>query len=85
LTLKPVVTVFSGLTSKPVATVFSDLASKPMTTVSPGLASKSVATVSRFGPQNRQLRFDDLALKITLTVSWFRFQNQACFGLSVTP
>jgi hypothetical protein len=41
--------------------------------------------VSRFGPQNRQLRFDDLDLKITATVSWFGAQNQVGFGLSVAP
>jgi hypothetical protein len=36
-----------------------------------GLTSKSLGRVSQFGPQNRQLRFDDLGLKITATVSWF--------------
>jgi hypothetical protein len=41
--------------------------------------------VSRFRPQNRQLRFGDLGLKITTTVSWFGPQNQVGFGLSVTP
>jgi hypothetical protein len=39
----------------------------------------------RFGPQNRQLRFDDLGLKITATVSCFGTQNQAGYGLSVAP
>jgi hypothetical protein len=39
--------------------------------------------VSRFKPQNRQLRFGDLCIKVTVTVSWFRVQNQADFGLSV--
>jgi hypothetical protein len=39
--------------------------------------------VSRFRPQNRQLRFGDLCLKITATVSWFVPQNQADDGLSV--
>jgi hypothetical protein len=34
-------------------------------------------------PQNRQLLFGDLGLKITVTVSWFGSQNQADFGLSV--
>jgi hypothetical protein len=38
-----------------------------------------------FGPQNWQLWFDDLSLKITATVSWFVPQNQASFGLSVAP
>jgi hypothetical protein len=55
--------------------VFSDLASKPVVTVSPGLASKPVAQVFRFGPQNRQVQFDNLGLKITTTVSWFGPQN----------
>jgi hypothetical protein len=34
-------------------------------------------------PQNRQLRFDDLSLKITTTVSSFVPQNQAGFDLLV--
>jgi hypothetical protein len=37
----------------------------------------------RFGPQNRQLWFSDLGIKITATVSWFGHQNQADFDLSV--
>jgi hypothetical protein len=41
--------------------------------------------VSWFGPQNRQLWFGDLGLKITATVSWFGSQNQVGFGLSVAP
>jgi hypothetical protein len=53
--------------------------------VSLSLASKPVATVSRFGPQNQQLRFGDLGLKITETFSWFGPQNQAGIGLSVAP
>jgi hypothetical protein len=61
------------------------LASKPMVTVSPGLASKLVARVFRFGHQNWQLRFSDLILKITATISWFVPQNQASYGLSVAP
>jgi hypothetical protein len=47
------------------------------------LASKPLARVSRFGPQNRQLWFDDLAHKISMTVSWFRPQNHMRGGLSV--
>jgi hypothetical protein len=39
----------------------------------------------RFGPQNRQLWFDDLGHKITVTVSWFGPQNQLGLGLSVVP
>jgi hypothetical protein len=50
-----------------------------------GLASKPLGRVSRFGPQNRQPRFGDLGIKITMTVSWFGPQNQAGYGLSVAP
>jgi hypothetical protein len=50
-----------------------------------GLVSKSLGRVFRFRPQNRQLRFDDLGLKITATVFWFRHQNQSDYGLSVAP
>jgi hypothetical protein len=48
-----------------------------------GLASKPLAQVSRFGPQNGQLQFGDLAHKITVTISYFRPQNQVGYGLSV--
>jgi hypothetical protein len=41
--------------------------------------------VFRFGPQNRQLRFGDLGLKITVIVFWFGPQNQVGDGLSVAP
>jgi hypothetical protein len=34
-----------------------------------GLTSKPLSRVSQFGPQNRQLQFGDLDLKITTTVS----------------
>jgi hypothetical protein len=71
LTSKSMVTVSGGLASKPAATVSSGLASKSAVTVSAGLASKPAITVSRFEPQNRRLRFGDLVLKITVTVSWF--------------
>jgi hypothetical protein len=50
-----------------------------------GLASKPVTRISQFQPQNRQLRFGDLGVKITATVSWFGHQNQAGFGLLVAP
>jgi hypothetical protein len=50
-----------------------------------GLASKPLARVFRFGPQNRQLRFGNLAHKITAIVSWFGPQNQVGYGLSVAP
>jgi hypothetical protein len=61
------------------------LASKLVAMVSSGLASKLVAQISLFGPQNWQLRFGDLGIKITATVSWFEPQNQAGFNLSVAP
>jgi hypothetical protein len=38
--------------------------------------------VSRFEPQNRQLWFGDLGLKITATVSWFGPQNQVGYVLT---
>jgi hypothetical protein len=41
--------------------------------------------VSWFGPQNRQLWFGDLGLKITAMVSWFGPQNQVGFDLSIAP
>jgi hypothetical protein len=65
--------------------VFSSLASKPVAMVFSGLASKPVAQVSQFKPQNRQLRFSDLSLNITATVSLFGHQDQSGFGLSVMP
>jgi hypothetical protein len=69
LASKLVNTIFSGLALEPVVTVSTGLVSKPVVTVSPGLASKSVASGLSFGPQNRQLRVDDLGLKITAMVS----------------
>jgi hypothetical protein len=77
--------VSPGLTSKPVATVFFGLASKSVVKVSPDLTSKPVVKGFQFVPQNRQLRFGDLGLKIIVMVSWFGSQNQADFGLSVAP
>jgi hypothetical protein len=97
LALKPVVAVSSGLASKPATKVSSSLASKPTTTVSDGLAlkpavtvssgmaSKPVVTVSGFLPQNQQLWFDDLDIKITATIFWVGSQNQVDDGLSVAP
>jgi hypothetical protein len=84
LASKPAATVSGGLASKAVVMVSGGLASKAAVMVSSGLASKPVVTVFQFGPQNRQLRFGDLGLKITATVSWFEPQNQAGFGLSFT-
>jgi hypothetical protein len=52
-------------------TVFSDFALKSMATVFSDLTLKPMARVFRFGSQNRQLRFVDLGIKITMTVSWF--------------
>jgi hypothetical protein len=82
LALKPAATVFAGLASKPVVTVFSCLASKLVATVSPGLASKPVVGFL-VEPQNQQLWFGDLDIKITVRVYWFGPQNQVGFGLSV--
>jgi hypothetical protein len=62
---------------------FLGSAPNPRSMVSPGLASKPLARVSWFGPQNRQLRFGDLAHEITVTVSWFGPQNQVGYDLSV--
>jgi hypothetical protein len=50
--LKPMATIFSGLTSKPVAMVFSSLALKLVATVSPGLTSKLVVSFL-VEPQNQ--------------------------------
>jgi hypothetical protein len=85
LASKPVAMVFFSLTSKPVVTVFSSFTSKPVAMVSPSLVSKLVARVSQFGPQNWQLRFGDLGIKITAIDSLFVPQNQADYGLSVAP
>jgi hypothetical protein len=57
------------LASKPVVTVFFGLTSKPVATISPGLPSKPAARVFWFEPQNWQLRFGDLDLKIIMIVS----------------
>jgi hypothetical protein len=85
LVSKPLVQFVSGLASKHAAMISCGLASKPAATVSGGLASKPTVTVSRFGSQNRRLRFGDLGLKITAAVSWFVPQNQVGFDLSVAP
>jgi hypothetical protein len=65
--------------------VFLGLASKPRSTVSTTLATKPLTRVSRFRPQNQQLRFGDLAHKITAMGSCFVPQNQVGYGLSVAP
>jgi hypothetical protein len=41
--------------------------------------------ISQFMPQNRQLRFSDLGIKIIMTVSYFGLQNQQGDGLLVVP
>jgi hypothetical protein len=55
-----------------------------VTTVRLGVA-EVLQRVSRFGPQNWQLRFGDLGIKITVTVSLFVPQNYEGYGLSVAP
>jgi hypothetical protein len=50
-----------------------------------GLASKPLGRFSPVWPQNWQLRFGDLCLKITVMVSWFGPQNHVGYGLSVAP
>jgi hypothetical protein len=50
-----------------------------------GLTSKPLGRISRFGHQNRYLRFGDLGLKITATVYWFVPQKQTSYSLSVAP
>jgi hypothetical protein len=94
--LKTTSTVFSSLASKSVVTVFSSLASKPVVRFLPiwpqnrwwvswfSLETKAVEGFPVW-PQNQQLWFGDLGIKITATVSWFRHQNQAGYGLSVAP
>jgi hypothetical protein len=39
------------------------------------LALKPLGRFSLLCPQNRQLRFGDLGIKITATISWFGHQN----------
>jgi hypothetical protein len=68
-------TVCQWFSIKTTRTISPDLASKLVAMVSPGLVSKLVASVSQFGLQNRQIRFSDLDIKITTTVSWFEPQN----------
>jgi hypothetical protein len=67
--LKTTRMVFSILASRPVVTVFFGLASKPVATVSWFSSKLRWWRVSLFEPQNRQLQFDDLGLKITAMVS----------------
>jgi hypothetical protein len=76
---------FLGWASKPRSTVCEWFDLKTTWTIFSGLASKPVARVSRIGPQNWQLRFGDLSLKIIMTASWFGPPNYVGFGLSVAP
>jgi hypothetical protein len=46
---------------------------------------KSVASGFLILASKPELRFSDLALKITATVSWFVTQNQVGYGWSVAP
>jgi hypothetical protein len=75
----------SWLSHKTKVDGFSQFSLKTSGYGSCGLASKPLARIFRIGPQNWQLRFGDLGLKITMTVSWFGPQNQADFGLLVVP
>jgi hypothetical protein len=61
------------------------LASKPLGRFSLVSPQNRWLRVSRFGPQNRQIRFGDLCLKITTVVSWFEPQKQVDKGVSVAP
>jgi hypothetical protein len=63
----------------------SGLASKPLGRFPLVWPQSRWLQIYWFGPQNRQLRFDDLGLKITTMVSWYVPQNQAGFGLLVAP
>jgi hypothetical protein len=63
----------------------SGLASKTLERISLVWPQNRWRRVSRFVPQNWQLQFGDLGIKITATVSWFGAQNQGGFGLSVAP
>jgi hypothetical protein len=51
--------------------------------VSLGLVLKSVAQIFWFVPQNQKIWFVNLYLRITATFSWFGYQNQGDFDLSV--
>jgi hypothetical protein len=75
----------SGLASKPLGWFVSGLTSKPLGWFPLIWPQNRWLRVSRFGPQNRQLRFGDLGFKITVMVSWFRPQNHVGFDLSVAP
>jgi hypothetical protein len=69
------------LASKLVATVFPDLASKPVVGFLVEPQNQGGGGFPGFGLKTGSYEFDDLGLKITVTVSWFGPQNQAGFGL----
>jgi hypothetical protein len=50
-----------------------------------GLTLKLVVDDFLVWASKLHLWFDDLCLKITMTVSWFMPQNQVGYGLSVAP
>jgi hypothetical protein len=68
-----------------VLTVSRDLASKSVVGFLVEPQNQGGAGFPSLGPQNRLLRFGDLGLKITTTVSWFEPQNHIDYDLSVTP
>jgi hypothetical protein len=75
----------SGLASKPLGRFISGLASKPIGWFILFWPQNQWLQVSRFEPQNWQLQFGDLGIKITAMIFWFRPQNKVGYGLSVMP
>jgi hypothetical protein len=63
----------------------SGLASKPLGRFLLVWPQNRWRRVSQFDPQNRQLWFSDLGIKIKVTVSWFGPQNQVGYSLLVVP
>jgi hypothetical protein len=64
---------------------FLGLASKPRSIVFSIWPQNQWLQGSQFGPQNRQLQFGDLGLKITAMVSFLVPQNHVGYHLSVVP
>jgi hypothetical protein len=95
--LKTTRTVSSGLASKLLAMVSFGLASKLVAMIfcwfSLKIGQRFLLVwpqnrwwkVFRFGPQNWQLWFSNLGIKITAMVSWVGHQNQTGYSLSVAP
>jgi hypothetical protein len=81
--LKITRTVCQWFGLKTIEMIFSGLTLKPWRQRLPVWPQNWWLRVFWFGPQDRQLRFDDLGLKITTVVSWFGPQNQADYGLLV--